>query len=107
MAQPTSKTPKQQAKLDGCPLVVIEWEDAKTDGEYDGPIETAPSEPILCRDCGWLVKITKKTYVLSQSTSLEDDTVRCLTVIPRKLVVRKTEMVPKELENGQNEPEKA
>jgi hypothetical protein len=75
--------------------VIIEWEDAKLDTEYDGPIVDAPAEPIICHDIGWRIKKTKKVVVLAQSVSFDTETARVITVIPRKLVINELELVGK------------
>jgi len=94
-------------KLKACPLVVVEWEDAKVDTEFDGPLRDAPSEPIICRDIGWRIKKTQKVVVLAQSVSFDDETARIITVIPRKLVIKETELVEKEGKDAKKDGEGA
>lgn len=92
----------------------MEWADAHVNIEYDGGLEDVPTDLVVMRDIGFLVKKTKKLVVLLASITDIDDTGRTMTTIPLSQVLRITLLQPevelftsKDLKNEQNVPESA
>lgn len=92
-----SKARKKLTQVSDLPLVILRWEDAQKDMEFDGALSAAEGSTILLEDVGWLVRKTTKKVVLASCRALSDNTVRWLMTVPRGLVRDIIELAPKEL----------
>ena len=72
--------------LSKLPLVMVVWEDAMRDWEHDGlPEEVDDDLPIL-QEYGLLIKENRRLVKVASSSCYDDDTVRNVVKIPRKMV---------------------
>lgn len=66
------------------PVLVI-WEDAQLDADYDGPASGAP-DTIVLMACGFLVKKTSKSIKIAMDCDPNTENVRFIFSIPAKMV---------------------
>jgi len=65
--------------------VIVVWEDATNDVEFDGKPEDAGGTIIL-HDIGFLIKSTRKSTVLATCKEPDGSTVRWIITIPARMV---------------------
>lgn len=69
--------------------MIVEWEDAAIDADYDGPLDTTPGDgTMVLRDIGFLVTRNRRVIKLAGSSCAENQTVRWINSIPTRLVRR-------------------
>jgi hypothetical protein len=83
-----SSTPKPP------PLVVVEWLDAATTGEWTHAADPSLHEPVPCRTAGFLIRRTRKSLTVASTigATLGDGEVNAVTVIPRPWVIKIVEV---------------
>lgn len=72
--------------------VLVLWEDATKDIEFDGSPEDAGATE-MCLEIGFLLRRTKKIVVLASEKSLDNTSVRWIMTIPTKMVKSITPLV--------------
>lgn len=67
-------------------MVLVRWEDATVDTDYDGPAADAAGSTALLEDIGFLYSHTRRHLKLAMSRCSENQTIRWLNIIPTGLV---------------------
>jgi hypothetical protein len=81
--------------------VIIIWQDAAVDPNYDGHLEGVPTvSTVVNKTIGWITKKNKQEIVTVRDITEADNTVRWPYGIPTKMVLEIIELIPKEKENG-------
>lgn len=98
MAQ-RSKLPKRIHVKDLTPVIII-WEDASVDPDFDGTPENLPSCLVENHTIGFLLRKNKKEVVLVRDINPADNTIRWPYGIPRKGIKAIVPLEPNYLNDG-------
>jgi len=71
-------------KVEDCPLVMVEWDDAESTSDWMGA-DTFKAERLACRSVGWLLEDLDRYVVVAGTVAYQagSDDVRCVMTIPR------------------------
>ena len=72
-------------------IVCVEWDDAVSNNGYYNKDHPEKFNPIRCKTVGHLISKNKKAVVIS-SEAFEDGDKRDIHTIPKKMVVKVTEL---------------
>lgn len=85
-------------------LVEVVWDDATMDFDYDGPAEASPGGLCKLHSVGYFVSRDATKYVIASTRESNNDSVRLLLNIPRKMMVGIKSLEPPKEADGEHIP---
>lgn len=75
-------------------LVEVVWDDDTMDFDYDGPAADDVGGLARLRSVGYFVSRDAATYILASTRELDEENIRMVLSIPRKLILSVTSLEP-------------